>query len=102
MRRNLVILTTRRRPEALHSGCGPSEGREHCNMIGINLASEVQVMSPHEHRERIVAAYGDALHAFDDFYPLISDWDLPTPCGEWTLLDLSGHLLAIARYWHGL
>jgi Mycothiol maleylpyruvate isomerase N-terminal domain len=59
-------------------------------------------MCPHEHRERIVAAYGDALHAFDGLYPLISNWDLPTPCGEWTLLDLSGHLLAIARYWHGL
>lgn len=26
----------------------------------------------------------------------------PTPCGEWTLLDLFGHPLAITRYWHRL
>ncbi len=59
-------------------------------------------MPDHKYRERITVAYDEALHGFDEIGPSISQWDLPTPCREWTLLDLSGHLLAIARYWNGL
>jgi hypothetical protein len=55
-------------------------------------------MSP-DTRARIEASYGKALGAFRLLYPSVTDWDAPTPCGVWTLLDLSGHLLAIARYW---
>ena len=53
-------------------------------------------------RQRIAAAYREALRAFAGLHPRITEWDAPTPCGQWSLLDLSGHLLAIARYWHRL
>ena len=49
-----------------------------------------------------MASYRDALQAFGTLAPGIGDWDAQTPCGQWTLLDLSGHVLAIARYWHAL
>lgn len=53
-------------------------------------------------RNRIVASYGEAIRAFEDLDPLLVQWDATTPCPEWNLLDLSGHLLSIARYWHRL
>jgi uncharacterized protein (TIGR03083 family) len=53
-------------------------------------------------RERILASYADALDAFADLRPAVSDWAAPTPCGTWAALDLAGHVLAIVRYWHGL
>jgi hypothetical protein len=56
-------------------------------------------MGPHPDRERIEASYREALDAIARLSPGITEWDAPTPCGEWRLLDLSGHLLAIARYW---
>ena len=53
-------------------------------------------------RDRVVASYRQAILAFEDFHPELVQWDLPTPCPESTLLDLSGHLLSVARYWHRL
>jgi hypothetical protein len=53
-------------------------------------------------RGRIIASYADALEAMRRLSTGISDWSAPTPCGRWSLLELAGHLLAIARYWHRL
>lgn len=51
---------------------------------------------------RVTASYEESLRTFAELQPRITDWDVPTPCGIWTLIDLSGHLLTIARYWHRL
>lgn len=53
-------------------------------------------------RRRITESYEESLRTFVDLHPRITDWDVPTPCGNWTLIDLSGHLLTIIRYWHRL
>jgi hypothetical protein len=53
-------------------------------------------------RQRITASYEESLRASADLHPRIINWDVRTPCGNWTLIDLSGHLLTIARYWHRL
>jgi uncharacterized protein (TIGR03083 family) len=53
-------------------------------------------------RQRITASYEEALRTLVDVHARISNWGVPTPCGTWTLIDLSGHLLTIARYWHRL
>jgi uncharacterized protein (TIGR03083 family) len=57
---------------------------------------------PQGDRERVLASYQDALDAFRLLAPAISQWSAPTPCGQWTLHDLAGHVLAIVRYWHRL
>jgi uncharacterized protein (TIGR03083 family) len=53
-------------------------------------------------RARVLASYQDALDAFHLVASAVSEWRAPTPCGQWTLHDLAGHVLAIARYWHRL
>jgi uncharacterized protein (TIGR03083 family) len=57
---------------------------------------------PRSVRQRITASYEESLRAFAALCPGITSWDAPTPCGNWSLMDLSGHLLTIARYWHRL
>ena len=57
---------------------------------------------PPPERDAVLGSYADALTAFRGFGLTAADWDVLTPCGEWNLLDLSGHLLAIARYYHRL
>ena len=29
-----------------------------------------------------------------------ADWQRPTPCEEWTALDLAGHVLAVTDMWN--
>jgi Mycothiol maleylpyruvate isomerase N-terminal domain len=53
-------------------------------------------------RPRIVASYAEAVGALRDISQRIPQWEWPTPCDRWTVLDLSGHLLTIVRYWHRL
>jgi uncharacterized protein (TIGR03083 family) len=53
-------------------------------------------------RVRIVASYREAIQALTDLQPGLVQWDAPTPCPQWTVHDLSGHLLSIVRYWHRL
>jgi uncharacterized protein (TIGR03083 family) len=53
-------------------------------------------------RARVLASYQDALDAFRLLAPGVSEWDAPTPCGQWTQRDLAGHVLAVVRYWHRL
>jgi hypothetical protein len=50
----------------------------------------------------VVDSYADALDAMRALHPKITRWEWPTPCDQWTVLDLSGHLLTIVRYWHRL
>jgi hypothetical protein len=52
--------------------------------------------------ERVLAAYRDGVVSLSRLGAKVVDWQVPTPCPEWTLLDLGGHVLAIARYWHQL
>ena len=57
--------------------------------------------APPDH-DAVLGSYADALATFRGFGLTAVAWDALTPCGEWNLLDLSGHLLMIARYYHRL
>lgn len=50
----------------------------------------------------MVACYSDALESLRRLHLTVSHWDVATPCAEWRLIDLAGHLVAISRYWHRL
>jgi uncharacterized protein (TIGR03083 family) len=50
----------------------------------------------------VLACYADGVSGFASAGRKVSDWRAPTPCGTWTTLELAGHLLAIARYYHRL
>lgn len=52
--------------------------------------------------ERVLAAYHDGAGAFARLAAKTTDWSRPTPCAAWNLLDLAGHALCIARYYHRL
>jgi hypothetical protein len=52
--------------------------------------------------ERVLAAYRDGVVSLSRLGAKVVDWRVRTPCPQWTLLDLSGHVLAIARYYHRL
>lgn len=47
-------------------------------------------------------AFDDGLAGIQTAATNIRDWSAPTPCESWQAIDLAGHLLAIARYYHGL
>jgi hypothetical protein len=53
-------------------------------------------------REKVLAAYTDGLQAIETYTENVGDWLAPTPCAEWRAVDLAGHLLAIAGYYHAL
>ncbi len=50
-------------------------------------------------RRAVLVAYGAGIAAIDNAASYITDWQAPTPCGEWYVTDLVGHLLAVARYY---
>ncbi len=50
-------------------------------------------------RQRILASYQEGVAAFEQIGRWVTEWEQPSPCGQWSLQDLAGHLLAIARYW---
>jgi hypothetical protein len=50
--------------------------------------------------ERVLRAYRDGVNSLGRLGSKVVDWRVRTPCHPWTLLDLGGHVLAIARYWH--
>jgi hypothetical protein len=52
--------------------------------------------------DRVLAAYRDGVRAFGHLAAKTVVWSIPTPCAGWTLLELSGHALCIARYFHRL
>jgi uncharacterized protein (TIGR03083 family) len=53
-------------------------------------------------QDRVLASYHDGVKAFAHLAAKTTDWAVPTPCAGWTLLELSGHALCIARYFHRL
>jgi hypothetical protein len=53
-------------------------------------------------RDAVLASYADGVAAIGSVTASLSDWGGATPCGSWTALDLAGHLVAIARYYHRL
>lgn len=53
-------------------------------------------------RGAVLASYEEAIRAISVSGREVRRWDAPTPCGEWTALDLVGHMLAIVRYYHRL
>lgn len=53
-------------------------------------------------RRRVLDAYADGVSALERASAAIGDWSMPTPCADWRAVDLAGHLLAIARYYHRL
>lgn len=57
---------------------------------------------PAPERDKVLDSCADALRAFDDLWSRSLDWNALTPCARWSVLDLSGHLLAITRYWRRL
>ena len=52
--------------------------------------------------ERVLAAYRDGVVSLSRLGAKVVEWGVRTPCPQWTLLDIGGHVLAIARYWHRL
>jgi hypothetical protein len=52
--------------------------------------------------ERILAAHRDGVTALGRLGAKVVDWRVRTPCADWDLLDLAGHVLTIARYYHRL
>ena len=53
-------------------------------------------------KSAVLACYAEGVVAIRALGARISDWEAPTPCGDWTAVDLAGHLLAIVRYYHRL
>jgi hypothetical protein len=52
--------------------------------------------------ERVLSAYRDGVVSLSRLGAKVVDWRVRTPCPDWNLLDLGGHVLAIARYYHRL
>lgn len=51
---------------------------------------------------RILAAYVEGVSAIDSVGLAIADWNASTPCAPWQCVDVAGHVLCIARYYHHL
>lgn len=52
--------------------------------------------------DRILTAYRAGVGAVSRLGAKVIDWRVRTPCAGWTLLDLAGHVLSAARYYHRL
>jgi uncharacterized protein (TIGR03083 family) len=50
----------------------------------------------------VLECFADGVRAIASAGRRVSDWEAPTPCGRWTILELAGHLLAIVNYYHRL
>ena len=51
---------------------------------------------------RVLAAYDEGVKAIEAVSPAVADWNATTPCAAWRCVDLAGHVLCIARYYHRL
>ena len=51
---------------------------------------------------RVLAAYDEGVKAITTVTLAVADWNASTPCAAWRCVDLAGHLLCIARYYHRL
>ncbi|SEG81499.1 Mycothiol maleylpyruvate isomerase N-terminal domain-containing protein [Thermomonospora echinospora] len=48
-------------------------------------------------RHRLLESYQDGVRAIQGLAARVEDWSVPTPCAEWTALDLAGHLRCVAE-----
>ncbi|WP_018656234.1 maleylpyruvate isomerase N-terminal domain-containing protein [Actinomadura flavalba] len=48
-------------------------------------------------RSRVLASYTDGVRAIRALAGRAGDWETPTPCGDWLLIDLAGHLRCVAE-----
>ncbi|TNY36335.1 maleylpyruvate isomerase N-terminal domain-containing protein [Thermomonospora catenispora] len=48
-------------------------------------------------RHRLLESYQDGVRAIRRLAAQVEDWSVPTPCTEWTALDLAGHLRCVAE-----
>jgi uncharacterized protein (TIGR03083 family) len=48
-------------------------------------------------RCRVLESYQDGTRAIRDLASAVEDWDVPTPCADWLLIDLAGHLRCVAE-----
>ncbi|ACY97981.1 maleylpyruvate isomerase N-terminal domain-containing protein [Thermomonospora curvata] len=48
-------------------------------------------------RHRLLESYRAGVHAIRRLAAQVEDWSVPTPCTEWTALDLAGHLRCVAE-----
>lgn len=48
-------------------------------------------------RERVLERYQDGVRAIRDLAARVHDWTAPTPCAEWQVMDLAGHLRCVAE-----
>lgn len=55
----------------------------------------------HVDHEVVIASYDAGVRAVERITS-VTEWDAPTPCGEWRAVDVVGHLLAITLYYHRL
>jgi Mycothiol maleylpyruvate isomerase N-terminal domain len=53
-------------------------------------------------RDDVLRAYDDGIASIERISVSMGDYSHPTPCEGWDGADLTGHLLAIARYYHRL
>jgi len=51
---------------------------------------------------RVLAAYDEGVKAIQGLSPAVADWNASTPCAAWRCVDLAGHVLCVARYYHRL
>ena len=51
---------------------------------------------------RVLEAYDEGVRAIETVFPAVADWNASTPCAAWRCVDLAGHVLCIARYYHRL
>lgn len=48
-------------------------------------------------RQRVLESYQDGVAAIRTLAADVSDWSAPTPCDDWSLIDLAGHLRCVAE-----
>ncbi|MFI0481263.1 maleylpyruvate isomerase N-terminal domain-containing protein [Actinomadura sp. 9N215] len=48
-------------------------------------------------RGRVLESYQDGMQAIRALAKGVGDWDVPTPCADWQLIDLAGHLRCVAE-----
>jgi Mycothiol maleylpyruvate isomerase N-terminal domain len=53
-------------------------------------------------RDQVLAALDDGVRGVEEAAAAASDWRAATPCPGWAAVDLAGHLLAVATYYHRL
>jgi len=51
---------------------------------------------------RVLAACDEGVKAIEAVSAAVADWNASTPCAAWRCVDLAGHVLCVARYYHRL